>query len=135
MGKAWCPDCGRLWEDSRTNYSSMSFCPACRGNPDISRDHEVKAEACEAGPERARADYYKTLCDLQRELIEKMHQYIHDQNRPGSINSASQREWSLATQLGFAQQDNKALRELADEYKEIADQYREELRVICNATN
>ncbi len=76
----------------------------------------------------AEIKYYKTLCSLQRELIEKIHKYIHDQNRPESIDDASHREWSLATQLGFAQQDNKALRELADEY-------REELRVIRNATN
>lgn len=72
--------------------------------------------------------YYKTLCSLQRDLIEKMHKYIHDQNRPISIDDASPREWSLATRLGFAQQDNKALRELADEY-------RAELKKVLDAAN
>ena len=127
MAEYKCGNCGRSWCDDGDNGEVVEvyYCIDCV--PDF-QDHEVKAEACEAGTERARADYYKTLCSLQRDLIEKMHKYIHDQNRPVSIDDASHREWSLATQLEFARQYNKALQELADEYQE-------ELKVIRNATN
>ena len=90
-------------------------------NPDVQKVldfiHEGKAEAGEAATERARADYCQKLCSLQKEVMERMHKYIHNFDKPRSINDATPREWDLGTRCYYLQRDNEALRELCEEYR------------------
>ncbi len=71
------------------------------------------------------ATYYKNLCSIQKELIEKMHDYIHrtDPNRPKSIDDATPREWDLGMRVWMLQQDNNQLRELANEYRNMVREF------------
>ena len=87
------------------------------------RGHEVKADAGEAGTERARADYYQNLCNLQKEVMERMHKYIHNLDKPHSINDATPREWDLGTRCYYLQRDNELLRELSEEYRKTIEEY------------
>ena len=80
------------------------------------RDHEEKAEAREAGTERARADYYKTLCDLQRWVIEDYRNFLFI-STPQKINAVSPREWDLGRQVYFLDMNCKMLENLVDEYR------------------
>lgn len=64
------------------------------------------------------AEYYKTLCALQKKTLEDCWKFIHATNRPTDLDSASAREWSLSSQLLYCRKDNDALRELVEEYRE-----------------
>ncbi len=86
------------------------------------RGREGRAEVGEAATERARADYYEKLCNLQKDTLERMHKYIHDTNRPRSIDDASPREWDLVTRCYYLQKDNDALRELCEEYRRALEE-------------
>lgn len=70
-----------------------------------------------------RAAYYKTLCSLQKDIIGKMHKYIHGLDRPRSTHDATPREWDLAMQCYFLKRDNEALHELCDEYRKRLEEY------------
>ena len=74
--------------------------------------------------EKARADYYENLCDLQKQAIERMHRYIHQTSGPCSLNEASPREWSLGSRCYYLQKDNDALRELCEEYRKALEETR-----------
>lgn len=64
------------------------------------------------------AEYYKTLCALQKKTLEDCWRFIHQMDPPNSLDDASSREWSLGSQLLHCRKDNDALRELAEEYRE-----------------
>lgn len=72
----------------------------------------------ELGGAVSEADYYKKLCELQRKTLEDCWQFIHATNRPVDLDSASAREWTLSCRVVFYEKDNKALRELCEEYRE-----------------
>lgn len=61
--------------------------------------------------------YYQKLCALQRETIEKCLEFIHSQTHQKTLDDASAREWTLAARCSFLDKDNKALRELCEEYR------------------
>lgn len=66
--------------------------------------------------ERARADYYKTLCDLQKGVIEDYRNFLFISN-PQKINAVSPREWDLGRQVYFLDMNCKMLENLVDEYR------------------
>ncbi len=61
--------------------------------------------------------YLTKLCELQKEIIETYHHYIHASNKPVCLDDATPREWSLASRCHYLERDNKALRELAEEWR------------------
>lgn len=128
-----CRRCGNNWQEGPTrDHREDELCRFClcqeltgyrtQADPDRNRDHEEKAEAREAGTERARADYYKTLCELQKGVIEDYRNFLFISN-PQKINAISPREWDLGRQVYYLQKDNEALRELSEEYRKTLEAY------------
>jgi hypothetical protein len=64
------------------------------------------------------AEYYKNLCALQKKTLEDCWKFIHQMDRPKSLDDATPREWSLSSRLVYVERDNEALRGLCDEYRE-----------------
>lgn len=110
-----CENCGSSWEGNKSDDSFVEvyFCVDCA--PTF-RVREGKAEASEAGTERARADYYKTLCELQKGVIEDYRNFLFISN-PQKINAVSPREWDLGRQVYFLDMNCKMLENLVDEYR------------------
>lgn len=120
-----CRVCGIHWNEGPTrDHSEGELCRFClceeltgyRTGMDMGRDREEKAEACEAGTERARADYYKTLCELQKGVIEDYRNFLFISN-PQKINAVSPREWDLGRQVYYLDMNCKMLENLVDEYR------------------
>lgn len=86
------------------------------------RDHEGKAEAGEAATERARADYYQRLSNIQGDLIQKYRGFLLSCN-PQYLKDCTPREWDLGTRCYYLQRDNEALRELSEEYRKTLEEY------------
>ena len=86
------------------------------------RGREGRAEVGEAATERARANYYQNICNLQGELIQNYRSFLLASN-PSSLSSASPREWDLGRQVYYLQTDNEALRELCEEYRQALEEY------------
>ncbi len=66
--------------------------------------------------ERTRADYYKTLCELQKVVIEDYRNFLFISN-PQKINAISPREWDLGRQVYFLDMNCKMLENLVNEYR------------------
>jgi len=81
------------------------------------RDREVQSDASEAGTDRARADYYQNLSNLQREVIDKYHEYLIKGNH-NVLRDATPREWDLGARCYYFEKDNYAIRELCEEFRE-----------------
>lgn len=122
MGVMICENCGKKWwmqdrEDGE--ILKVNYCSSC---PPYIRDREGEAEAGEAATERARANYYQNLCNLQGELICEYRSFLLTSN-PSSLSSATPREWDLGQQVYMLQKDNEALRELSEEYRKTLEEY------------
>ncbi len=86
------------------------------------RGREGRAEVGEAATERARADYYQNLCNLQGELIQNYRSFLLA-NNPQFLKDCTPREWDLGRQVYLLQKDNEALRELSEEYRKTLEEY------------
>ena len=126
-----CRVCGIHWNEGPTrDHSEGELCRFClceeltgyRTGMDMGRDREEKAEACEAGTERARADYYHNYSNLLKELNDSYRDFLLKSN-PQKINDTTPREWDLGRQVYLLQQDNEALRNLCEEYRKTLEEY------------
>ena len=117
-----CRGCGRGWSEGPTLvHDDNQLCRRCVAEV-LQRGMVVQAEASEAGTDRERADYYKNLCNLQREVIDSYHRYIHAGSGQPRLNDASPREWDLGTRCYYFEKDNDALRELCEEYRKALEE-------------
>ncbi len=119
-----CRACGGAWSEGPTrDHDESALCRHCLLDYlPANRDHEVKAEAGEAATERARADYYQNLCNLQGELIQNYRSFLLA-NNPQFLKDCTPREWDLGRQVYLLQKDNEALRELSEEYRKTLEEY------------